>query len=466
MPTINFIQEPSVTFDMAYGPNAVTLNGLTTAEDKYVLRIFKQGVTDPIADLRQTPNAQGVAIFDIQNTLQSIIQPGLDNPDAQNYPAITTDIYRTANGELAEYYMQAGYEVSGTTTITTTSQTFNLVGGKKYYYEVPYDTARWTPLLQSVNTVVTEQGRALSDNQWIINDGEPYTGDDFEQDGFISKDGIAVHNVYPDDQCTKTFYNAIREVGAFPPSNLVTGIEGVLVVQYDGVFQISTTFVPNIQTLGGGPNTTVAQGTAVTGNYQFITYATGPANISVPINPLTTHYYVMPMCGDGLGSIMTEESAWQTQRYNILREPCSDYSHIQFAWMNSLGFRDQFTFTKKWEKSLSMNRNTFLKETADYNSTSYNVDPQNRGFTTYSQKIQETYLATSGFMNDMEAASLESLFTSADVMVRFSNGEWANQWIPINILSNQYVEKNYRKDKLFQYEVRFKLANNIKSQRG
>ena len=134
--------------------------------------------------------------------------------------------------------------------------------------------------------------------------------------------------------------------------------------------------------------------------------------------------------------------------------------------MNSLGFRDQFTFTKKWEKSLAMNRNTFLRETADYNSTSYNVDPQDRGFTTYSQKIQETYLATSGFMNDMEAASLESLFTSADVMVRFSNGEWANQWIPINILSNQYIEKNYRKDKLFQYEVRFKLANNIKSQRG
>ena len=94
------------------------------------------------------------------------------------------------------------------------------------------------------------------------------------------------------------------------------------------------------------------------------------------------------------------------------------------------------------------------------------VNEQSRGFTTYSQSIKEQWTATSGFMNDEEAKLLESMFKSPSVMVRFSVGEYANQWLPINLLSSSYTEKTIRKDKLFQYTVNYKLANNIKSQRG
>ena len=66
----------------------------------------------------------------------------------------------------------------------------------------------------------------------------------------------------------------------------------------------------------------------------------------------------------------------------------------------------------------------------------------------------------------MEAANLESMFKSPSVNVRFSTGEYANQWLPINLISSTYTEKSYRKDRLFQYTVNYKLANNIKSQRG
>ena len=66
----------------------------------------------------------------------------------------------------------------------------------------------------------------------------------------------------------------------------------------------------------------------------------------------------------------------------------------------------------------------------------------------------------------MEAANLESMFKSPSVNVRFSTGEYANQWLPINLISSTYTEKSYRKDRLFQYTVNYKLASNIKSQRG
>ena len=161
-----------------------------------------------------------------------------------------------------------------------------------------------------------------------------------------------------------------------------------------------------------------------------------------------------------------EGSAWRAQRYNIIKEDCNDYPHIQFAWMNSKGMRDQFTFTKKNEKKVSVKRNEFLKESADYNGSSYSVDIHDRGYTTYSQQIKEVYTVTSGFINDQEAQNLESLIRSADVNVRFSEGDLANQWQPVRLQTNSYIQKTNRKDRLFQYTITFTIAHNLKSQRG
>ena len=71
-------------------------------------------------------------------------------------------------------------------------------------------------------------------------------------------------------------------------------------------------------------------------------------------------------------------------------------------------------------------------------------------------------------MSDSEALYLQGLFTSADVKVRFNDApdDQQYQWVPVSLLSTDYTEKTYRKDKLFQYNIRFALAHNLKSQRG
>jgi len=110
--------------------------------------------------------------------------------------------------------------------------------------------------------------------------------------------------------------------------------------------------------------------------------------------------------------------------------------------------------------------NNFLKGAADYNSTSYSVDLQDRGYTTYSQKIQNDFEVTSDYMNDEEAELLKHLYQSAEVKVRFASGPYANQWVPVTIQSLRYNQKTVRKDRLFQYTVKFRLATNSKSMRG
>ena len=401
---ITATQTPYRPFDMAYGANPITLDGITASQEKYALQITIVGQTTPIADIRQSPNRYARAIFDIQNILQSQIEPSKNNIDGLHYSASgfaqQNTRMRIANGELVQYQIAFTTETNGQldAPFTISPIIYTTLGGAKDYWQVPFDEgANFIPIVDGTVDGCTDinfAARPLSDNQWTIADTE--TGDNLltVNGGYPSPGGIDVQNVYAGDQCTKSFWQTISRVaGPYPASTLARGIEAFHILQCNAA-----------------------------------------------------------------GSII--------QRYNVLPTPCNDYDHIQFAWMNSEGFRDQITFTKRNEKSVVTKKNNFLKEAADYNETRYVVDEQSRGFTTYSQTINENWTATSGFLNDEEAKLLESMFKSASVMVRFSVGEYANQWVPIQLLSSKYTEKTNRKDKLFQYTVNYRLANNIKSQRG
>ena len=477
---ITITQNPAQPFDMAYGANPITLNGITPNEDKYALRIYIVGQADPIADIRQTPNKIARAVFDIQNILQAVVGPAKNNIDALSYDG---DPMQIADGELIQYQIATNTETGGVAVEAdwvTDPEVYTCIAGSKQYWEVPFNSGKYQPKCQSAIvdgcTILNPlnkvpQGLALSDNTWRID--EEATGDEFYIEGFRSPAGIDMHNVYKDDQLTKSFFNKVSRSGSAPPIFQAQGIEAFIVLEFNAAgLLMSETQVNNIQANGGGPNITPGQGLIPTGNFSVVTIGCGPANMpGFNLLPATTRYYIQPMvlsptggaCG---GSGLMVPSGWVTQGFNVMDDACNDYSHIQFAWLNSVGFRDQFTFTKKNQKGVNTNRNEFLKEAADYNSTSYSVDVQSRGFTTYSQTIKETWTATTDYINDKEAELLESMFKSAQVNARFSSGEYAYQWLPVRLTSNSYIQKTNRKDQLFQYTVTFTLASNIKSQRG
>ncbi len=108
---ITIQQTPKLPFDMAYGANPITLAGITTSEDKYALRVYVLGNPNPIADIRQTPNRVGRAIFDIQNILQAYVSPTKNNIDALGVTGLGLQI---ANGELLEYQIGYTTETNGT----------------------------------------------------------------------------------------------------------------------------------------------------------------------------------------------------------------------------------------------------------------------------------------------------------------------------------------------------------------
>ena len=111
---------------------------------------------------------------------------------------------------------------------------------------------------------------------------------------YSSPGGVDVHNVYRDDECTKTFYSPVERSASAAPNAAVQGIEAFYILQYSATSNspIVTNIVPNTQNNGGGPNITLGQGTLISGAFQTVTIASGPKNLVVPLNAQTAYYYI------------------------------------------------------------------------------------------------------------------------------------------------------------------------------
>ena len=460
-------QTPNTIFDQAYGPNPVTLSGIPVdpitgilLANKYVLQIYRNG--ELIADLRQTPNRVARAIFDIQNVLQNFVSPSINSVEQTGF--IGDSILNSAK-ETTPYELHAGFEDNVGVTIQTIQPGFISFGGSKEYFEVPYDPIEFIPVLATPEcTTIVLQGKPFTEQTSYrmgidITDGKPTW--------LLDSMRVYDHYVTASDMTTISYYNQPSGTGPI----LAQSIESFVFYQYNNSTLVSIDQLPNIQGDGGGPNVNPGDGIIPEYPYKAVTVGAGPRNFQAFAAGTTTHYYIATgaytPCTQTVPGI-ADGSMHYVHRFNIIEEACNDFPEYQFSWLNKYGFRDYYSFRKRKDRSVQINRNTYLKESANYNSTSYDVNIYDRGTTVYSQALEETFTAFTNYISNEDAIFLEGLYTSADVKVRFNdaNGSEQFQWVPIALISSSYTEKTTRKDQLFQYDIKFKKAHNLKSQRG
>ena len=464
---VTLFQTPNLPFDQVYGPNPVTLTGIPTnpitgaiTADKYVLRIFKLGRL--IADIRQTPNREGNAIFDIQNVLQTQVNVSPNNIEETGL--IGNPLLNSAN-ESTPYELHIGSETGGIVTIDSISQTFFAFGGVKEYYEVPYNSNPYIPNIGETSsgcTLIIQQAQPFTDLKDFrlgadITDGKPQW--------LTNTMRVYDHYVTLNDMTTISYYNGIR-VASLP--TVAQGIESFQIDFFDNNTQVNTTIIDNITGEGGGPNIVPGDNVIPTYPNKAITLGTGPKNFQ-GFQGNYTHYYVSTHAFSSCTATgYTEDTLHYVHRFNIIEESCNDFPQYQFSWLNSYGFRDYYSFSKRKDRNIAIKRDQYLKEAVDYSSAQYNINIFDRGSTVYSQTLEQNFTAFTDYLSDEEALFLQGLFTSADVKVRFNDAPLSERfkWIPVSLLSTSYTEKTIRKDKLFQYDIRFKIAHNLKSQRG
>lgn len=511
------VQSPN-NFEMAYGPNIYTLTGIGT-DIKFVLQLWDGppavGASALLATLKQSPNSNDRAIFDVQNVLQSYVAVGGPDIDELGKVAgiVTFDPLADSDLESVKYYVRFGTEDNaGTITWDGSSGPFYAFNGKKPFYERLWDEDdHYTPQISGDSeglyncTQVVEVQLPMSDWSEAFSDyitkSEAATKFGGVPADFTTDQKIDWEYVTPHDYRTKAWINQNRTTNPAPETE-AKGIEGFRYVVYDGNTVLQNLLIPNIQANGGGPNADPFDGTSSDVPYKAITALSGPRNLG-NVNYYTdstttanfqldsdwTHYYMYPVaytlaaCGPNTFSQYTDEPIGRPQLYVRKDAECLDYLSdeygdgrdlIQFSWLNSLGFRDYFTFRKRNERRIITTRNTYTASVYDPDAADWSTDMANRGDKVYSQEHVEEWTATTDFLTDKQAKYLEFLFTSPDVRVKLPESWYHPSESVVNIerflgavvTSNTYTERTFRKDRLFQYEITFRLANNIKSQRG
>ena len=469
MATITSTKEPQFV-DLAYGKNILSL--FDTDEDGLSTKYFAR-ILEPIPtgfnikfDIRQTPNPVGYGHFDFGRLLQTQVQ---GNPAIETIPKLTT-----AENEVFPYKVQIGYINSAGNIVFTTPNgilplgsgifsEFTVLPGRKPYNQIDWDYSDYVPDITFSTfggiDIISDltKVKALTDRHIDtvtgaqITDAKPSALGDTE---IVHKIKLGI-----DDDYTLSFLNRWTTdddtYGAF-----CNGINRFSFYVYDGSENV--THQENIIGNGGGPDVAASDNLVPTGSYTVISAQTGKNNPAISSYPNRTHYYVLvqTFTSDEFTS-HREWSEWY--RFDIDNGECNDFDHIQVSWLNSFGFRDYFTFEKRNDHNISVERTTFTKLDADWAGTTIEVPSYASGETIFGQSATEEYTANTRYLDDVESTYLKNLYLSPDVRVRFAGQD---NWVPVVLTSNQWTQRTFRKDKLFQHTITFKPANPINMQQG
>ena len=234
-----------------------------------------------------------------------------------------------------------------------------------------------------------------------------------------------------------------------------------------GTSQLDDFYIENIVSNGGGPNTDISGTTYDEYPYDVISVQCGQ-NMFTADTSNATHWFVGtftkndPACPDSSLPYWSQP-LHHPYRFNVSDGECNDFDIVDVSWLNSLGFRDYWTFRKRKDYNISIQRNTYEQLEGTWAASDYEVNTYDRGEKTFSQSLQERYTLNTAYLEDYEAEFLKNLYLSPDVKIRF---EGETDWYSVTLENSDWTERTYRKDKLFQNTVTVRMANKLNSQRG
>ncbi len=462
----------STQFGPANVPAVVRLTGGTTGR-KYVVQIrdARNNAGTPgnlLADLRQPHNQGGRAVFDIATVLQSYAV--VDNDPALEYDYNYVTL-KQAPQTTAAFHLYYGEEdangnfdpnVDGTYYGSPLIYTNGRMLPQDYSLFLSSAVDLWiNPLMPLVSGgSVIKKADLVTDlykTQWGQLKGPK------PNYGLTDTTEVYHAQITAEDYYTFSFQNLWHKDSTGTPATKT--IQQFTVAQFSGVVPVGSIVIQNTDSNGGGPTTG-----AVHHPYNVITLECGPGNFPMVYNPAANWIVVTAQINTGGEGI---ELGYDYVFLEVVDGNCLDYDPIQLSWMNSYGFRDYYTFKKKNERQVQIKRNTFDQDPLNYNINVATSDAEwnlyKNGTTVYSQSQQETITMTTDWLTDEEAQYLENLYRSGSVRMRTTpqTAQFIGDlFVPVVVQNMSYTEKNYKKDKLFQYEVTIKLATGLSTQRG
>ena len=464
---------PITDTELAYGPNILQCFNSSGGNNRIVAQIFDASDDTIIADLRQLPNPSSYAFFDIQRILQSQVAQSTTQGDTTG----TSTYLFTCPDESFDYYVGVG--TANTQNVVTIDSYYSssvvdnylaIPGRKPATY--PNGNVNWNDYSDYVPTVGVFVGvddvavpeslqQALTDDSYNTILGSQIT--DGKPAGIGANETVYQISINRDTDHTLQFLNRWLNgsTGGSAPS-YYNGINYIRFITYNGNTLIADTQINNTISQGGGPNNSPNSETVPQGQYNILGVKSGYNNSL--LTQAATHMYVFVECQTD-DTFVNGEGTRISKVYRINIKECEgkDFDIIQVKWLNSLGGTDYYTFTKRNDENINVTRNTFNKTNQDWLSTSWSNYSYDRGETVYNQSAEVNYVANTRYLSDDESQYLKNLYLSPDVKVKFGT---TGNWESAILTSNTWTEKTYRKDKMFQHTINFKLANKLNLQGG
>ena len=452
-------------YNFSFGVNMFSLYDTAVANVKFGLQIYDTTPT-LISDTRQYPNLAGYAHFDVQNILKNKTVP---TKELQ-----LTEYIKDSANETFEFTVDYGWEGNSGVFQSggTFSGTFLVIGGTKRFDDVYPDFTPYIPNIANLGgpicPVITSPGKPFSDlnitiNKNDITDGVP---------DWLMNDANYT-NIYHNEMRVTDDYT-ITYMNQYQNATLGTqfdGIKGFLIDTYNGDTHLESIAINNT-TFYGGQYGTVSAYSFPLEDFKVLTVQCGQRRLQDSIASGCTHFYVssftyadetnpcdvIPTAND-----YYPDALHIPTRIDIVEDECNDFEQVQVSWLNSYGFRDYFYFSKRRDFNINVERNSYDRLPGNWNESTFGINSYERGDRVFSQQIREEYVINTKYLSDEQAVFLQSLYKSPDVKVRFGDSD---EWFGVKVLSNNYTEKTFRKNKFFQYELRFELANKQQSLRG
>lgn len=503
-------------YNMANGYNVWTLQDTSLEMPKMLLIVKAYDPDNPsteyeIGKLVRNPNAEGFAHFDIQAILRGNVT---FDDDIEQTAVVKTSGDEMLSYRLYAGYI----DTDGSEVVQAISpfpplnlEYYHVLNGRKPFSDLKWD---WTDYAYNVNSYEVEIGeyeyycdynaKPLTD--WAnIKEFDPTTdyepcgldwlrrNDEFTPVGFIPPSTI-VPPTYADapllytkdvnrgEDITFSWVSVanILETPSFANTFQKMNIRRWYIEFANADGSVAEYFIlGNTLTNGGGPtsNETSAITTTLKDPYNFVTLQAGASNPDLAdawANTAYTQVHIMPIM-DGfyqpyvLQAIVPPPPAciesWADPigynklcgaiiKLNITEPECNDFDHVQVRWKNSFGFADYFTFTKRHDKQIGVERTNYRKVQGSWSENSFTIDPNGRGMTNAANHLTYTGTLRTKYLSDQEANYLQNLIISNDVKVKIDG-----VWEPVIITNSTWTERTYRKDGLFQLELQYELAS-------
>jgi hypothetical protein len=411
---------------------------------KYVVNIIDNATTQEYK-FYIAPNAAGSGVFNAKTIFNqlvptSLVIPGTDDILIQINEPLCSDemMVNTFQIELYE-----GYDVAGVfTEDDSVMVTYNLmcVYGKGKSNFLVMGSNETLPIALSecfdntigfnAETIASRINIPLTLQQEVINwqrvSRSNVTGAEdsaFKILSFVADDGTYINSNYLNTQLYKVFFEL-----------------------YDYEYELAADFVMDINALltaGGLLHIPVGLKNLVDGGYLTQEEADKISFWTVYIN-----------------DINTEEPA--TAKYGFYIDEDCKHNPVHVYWLNQKGGWDSYSFIKKNERSIEVEKKRYKQYLGDYNGATASSPFETKNYSrslTEREPIVKTFInLTSDWVTESEFKFMKDLFQSKSVWMVDDNVDGYNI-LPVVVEDNNFLMRRERNSRKYNQQLRLQLAN-------